>query len=53
VAKATIDRDQLRALQALRALRALRRAFGPDPVTVLNVLEEPPGSRGPDRALKR
>ena len=47
MAKATIDRDQL------RALRALRRAFGPDRVTVLSVLEESPGSRGPDRAPKR
>ena len=47
MAKATIDRDQL------RALRALRRAFGPDGVTVVNVLEEPPGSRGPDRAPTR
>ena len=43
MAKATIDRDQLRALQALRALRALRRAFGPERVTVVNVLAEPPG----------
>ena len=47
MAKATLDRDQL------RAQRALRRAFGPDRVTVINVLEEPPGSRGPDRAPKR
>jgi hypothetical protein len=47
VAKATVDRDQL------RALRALRRAFGPDGVTVVNVLEEPPGSRGPHRTPKR
>jgi hypothetical protein len=47
VAKATIDPDQL------RALRALRRAFGPDRVTVIDVLEEPPGSRGPDRTPKR
>jgi hypothetical protein len=47
VAKATIDRDQL------RALRALRRAFGPEQVMVINVLEEPPGSRGPDRTPKR
>jgi hypothetical protein len=47
VAKATIDRDQL------RALRALRRAFGSKRVTVVNVLEEPPGSRGPDRTPKR
>jgi hypothetical protein len=44
VAKATIDRDQL---------RALRRAFGPERVTVVNVLEEPPGSRGPDRAPRQ
>ena len=50
MAKATIDRDQL---AALRALRALRRNFGPERVTVINVLEEPPGSRGPDRAPKR
>ena len=47
MAKATIDRDQL------RALRALRRAFGPERVTVINVLEEPPDSRGPDRAPRR
>jgi hypothetical protein len=47
VAKATIDRDQL------RALRALHRAFGPEQVTVINVLAEPPGSRGPDRTPKR
>jgi hypothetical protein len=47
VAKATIDRDQL------AALRALRRPFGPERVTVINVLAEPPGSRGPDRTPKR
>ena len=47
MAKATIDRDQL------RALRALRRAFGPERVTVINVLEEPPGSRSPDRTPRR
>jgi len=47
VAKATIDRDQL------RALRALRRAFGPERVTVIDVLAEPPGSRGPNRTPKR
>jgi len=47
VAKATINRGQL------RALRALRRAFGPERVTVINVLAEPPGSRGPDRTPKR
>ena len=47
MAKATIDRDQL------RVLRALRRAFGPERVTVINVLEEPPGSRGPDRTPRR
>jgi hypothetical protein len=47
VAKATVDRDQL------RALRALRRAFGPEGVTVVNVVEEPPGSRGPYRTPKR
>ena len=47
MAKATIDRDQL------RALRALRRAFGAERVTVIDVLEEPPGSRGPDRAPTR
>jgi hypothetical protein len=47
VAKATIDRDQL------AALRALRRTFGPERVTVINVPEEPPGSRGPDRAPRR
>jgi len=47
VAKATIDRDQL------AALRALRRGFGPERVTVIDVLEEPPGSRGPDRTPKR
>ena len=47
MAKATIDRDQL------RALRALRRAFGPERVTVIDVLAEPPGSHGPDRAPKR
>ena len=47
MAKATVDRDQL------RALRALRRAFGPDGVTVVNVLAEPPGSRGPHRTPKR
>ena len=47
MAKATIDRDQL------RALRALRRAFGPEGVTVINILEEPPGSRGPDRAANK
>jgi hypothetical protein len=47
VAKATLDRDQL------RALRALRRTFGPERITVINVLEEPPGSRGPDRAPRR
>lgn len=47
MANATIDRDKL------RALRALRRAFGPERVTVINVLEEPPGSRGPDRAPRR
>jgi hypothetical protein len=47
VAKATIDRDQL------AALRALRRAFGPEQVTVVDVLEEPPGTRGPDRTPKR
>ena len=44
MAKATIDRDQL---------RALRRAVGPERVTVIDVLEEPPGSRGPDRTPKR
>lgn len=47
MAKATIDRDQL------RALRALRRAFGPERVTVINVLAEPPGTCGPDRAPRR
>jgi hypothetical protein len=47
VAKATIDRDQL------AALRALRRAFGPERVKVIEVVAEPPGSRGPDRAPKR
>ena len=47
MAKATVDRDQL------RALGALRRAFGPERVTVINVVEEPPGSRGPDRAPRR
>jgi hypothetical protein len=47
VAKATIDRDQL------RALRALRQAFGSERVTVIDVLTEPPGSRGPDRAPRR
>ena len=47
MAKATIDRDQL------RALRALRRAFGPERITVIDVLAEPPGSRGPDRAPRR
>ena len=47
MAKATIDRDQL------RALRALRRAFGPERVTVIDVLAEPPGSRGPDRTPKQ
>jgi hypothetical protein len=47
VAKATIDRDQL------QALRTLRRAFGPERVTVIDILEEPPGSRGPDRTPKR
>ena len=47
MAKATIDRDQP------RALRALRRAFGPEGVTVVDVLEEPPGSHGPDRAPRR
>ena len=47
MANATIDRDQL------RALRALRRAFGPEGVPVVNVLEEPPGSRGPDRTPRQ